>query len=781
MRTVGPLTSRAFSSLPSSVPTAGGAGGSSQIDALIQQDAALQRLFNQEWPPAEPPRFVDDTMQSTPLGTSANYDVDVVVCGGTLGILLACSLQLQGHRVAVIEAGPLRGRDQDWNTSMDELLQLVDAGVLDASEIELVAPLAFGPMRCHFGPPTPDRFELQLQGVLDIGVSPTKLLRCVRERFEANGGLVLERTAVRGVAIHTNGAALRFKTSSGADDDAVLHSRLVVDCMGHRSPIALQQRAGQRPSGVCVQVGSCARGEWARQWRSSGDFFVTADDAKRIGPDSRARAQLFWQAFPASGGGGGERSTYMFTYLKPGVEMPGLLEVMEEYWRALPAYQNIRPRERAGGAGDAEAPLAQVEPKRILFGWFPTYKGNSPLAPRFDRVLSVGDASAVQSPISFGGFCAMLRHLPRYTRGLDLALRSDRLGRHDLARLTPYMPNLGTAWMSASAMTASASCSRGDAIDADAPSELPYTLVNELLEGNFKVMESLPRQEAIVFFRDVTTFSTLAAVLLGQTATMAPLLPRVVAELVGPLELAEFGGHLLMLSLYTALYRLVTATGLDRTPPAADDYVLSCALDALAYGSGLDASSRRASNHGSPLPPPPPSPPPLPPPPPLSKGAAREGASVDAPAAAAAPGPPWWRRPPPTWPPRLDDPSLILGDVVACYSTGFVALTVLTSGRAAEWPAEGATIACAWMVGAAVTNAWDPTAVLPSLGAANAVKCVARMAIDAASTRALLALVGAAVSQQRVDVPLLVLELALSTSAMMLWRVLYMATNPDPR
>ena len=29
--------------------------------------------------------------------------------------------------------------------------------------------------------------------------------------------------------------------------------------------------------------------------------------------------------------------------------------------------------------------------------------------------------------------------------------------------------------------------------------------------------------------------------------------------------------------------------------------------------------------------------------------------------------------------------------------------------------------------------------------------------------------------------PLLVLELALSTSAMMLWRILYTATNPDPR
>ena len=36
------------------------------------------------------------------------------------------------------------------------------------------------------------------------------------------------------------------------------------------------------------------------------------------------------------------------------------------------------------------------------------------------------------------------------------------------------------------------------------------------------------------------TLGTLSAILIGQTATMAPLLPRVVAELVGPLELAEF-------------------------------------------------------------------------------------------------------------------------------------------------------------------------------------------------------------------------------------------------
>ena len=124
----------------------------------------------------------------------------------------------------------------------------------------------------------------------------------------------------------------------------------------------------------------------------------------------------------------------------------------------------------------------------------------------------------------------MLRHLPRYTRGLDLALREDRLARGDLARLTPYLPNLGTAWMSAAAMTArdagpppaagasgaeveveaAGGAGAGGATGVEVSSELaelaepPYTLVNDLLEGNFKVMADLPRAQALVFFRDVT-------------------------------------------------------------------------------------------------------------------------------------------------------------------------------------------------------------------------------------------------------------------------------------
>lgn len=379
MRVPGPLTARAFASLPSSAPLteAAGAGGSSMLANLIKQDEALRKLYSGTWPPAQPPEFI--SVLEDARHAAADVNVDVAVCGGTLGIILACSLQLRGHRVAVIEAGPLRGRAQDWNTSEDELLQLVHAGVLDASELRTVAPLQFGPMSCRFGP-SPD-FELKLQGVLDVGVSPEALLRCVRERFEAAGGIVLENTPVKSVAIHPDGASLVLASTSavsgGAAVPSTLHTRLVIDCMGHRSPIALQQRGGQKPDGVCVQVGSCARGDWASQWRSSGDFFVTASDAIRAGPNGNARCQYFLQAFPSSGGSD-ERSSYLFTYLRPGEEMPSLLEVMEDYWSALPRYQRISEGEAGEGPPGTADALSGVEVERVLFGWFPTYKRHSP-------------------------------------------------------------------------------------------------------------------------------------------------------------------------------------------------------------------------------------------------------------------------------------------------------------------------------------------------------------------------------------------------------------------
>ena len=201
---------------------------------------------------------------------------------------------------------------------------------------------------------------------------------------------------------------------------------------------------------------------------------------------------------------------------------------------------------------------------------------------------------------------------------------------------------------------------------------------------------------------------------------------------------------------------------------------------------------------------------------------------------------PWWKRPPRVWPPRVDAPSLILGDVAVSYFAAYLALDVLTTGRAADWQAEGSALASSWLVAAAVTNAWDPTAVLPSLGLRNALGCVsgrtlthptriepcalclcckdararsrsvdlhrasdasvcprvvrarvcvcvcvcaqvARASVDLASTRLVFALAGAVLAQRAVDVKVLALELALEVSLVMLWRSGYTSTSNDWR
>jgi hypothetical protein len=92
---------------------------------------------------------------------------------------------------------------------------------------------------------------------------------------------------------------------------------------------------------------------------------------------------------------------------------------------------------------------------------------------------------------------------------------------------------------------------------------------------------------------------------------MAPLLPAVVAE-IGPLEIAEFSCHYLMLALYTGLHTAGEALGEtggeargeavargdgevvgDALPPppgdvSSEEFRRACRRDAWRYGSGLD-------------------------------------------------------------------------------------------------------------------------------------------------------------------------------------------------
>ena len=131
------------------------------------------------------------------------------------------------------------------------------------------------------------------------------------------------------------------------------------------------------------------------------------------------------------------------------------MEIMNDYWELLPRYQGVN--------------VDELQYKRILYGCFPTYR-NSPLKAGFDRILQVGDASGIQSPLSFGGFGSLCRHIERIVGAVDEALAplddpmqdlyptreyvpEDFVSAVELGMINCYQPNLSTCWMFQRAMS----------------------------------------------------------------------------------------------------------------------------------------------------------------------------------------------------------------------------------------------------------------------------------------------------------------------------------------
>ncbi|MCS6943324.1 MAG: FAD-binding oxidoreductase [Geminocystis sp.] len=457
-------------------------------------------------------------------------DYDVIICGGNLGIFLATALQMRGHRVAVLEKGILQGREQEWNISRKELNTLLNLDILPESSLQEAIFTEYNPARIGFY----RGYQLWVRDVLNIGVSPRILIAKTQERFRQLGGVVVENSSFEDAIIGKKG--VRVKTNG-----QTLTCRLLIDCMGHFSPIVKQVRKNQKPGGVCLVVGSCGKGF---RENDTGDLIYTFTPIIN-------QYQYFWEAFPAKDG----RTTYLFTYTDAKPERISLRELMGEYLRLLPEYQNIA--------------LEEIEFKRFLFGFFPAYY-QSPLQMPWDRIIAVGDSSGMQSPVSFGGFAAMLRHLPRLTAAIDEALQGDYLSRQDLALIQPYQPNLSVTWLFQKTMMVADN------------KQVSGNEINQLMSAVFQVMDNMGEEVLKPFLQDVIQFA-------GLTKT----LPQVDIRLVLPLlpdfpTLLDWLKHYLNLGIYTGLYPLALSLKPLTTylPPHAR-YYWQRYLDMWQYGSGM--------------------------------------------------------------------------------------------------------------------------------------------------------------------------------------------------
>jgi lycopene cyclase CruP len=471
------------------------------------------------------------TQSNVPLD---NIEWDVVICGGTLGILIGCALVKRGWRVALLERGVLRGREQEWNISRSELEVFLELDLLTKQELENAIATHYNPARVSFLGGT----EVWVNDVLNIGVDPIYLLETVKNKFLAAGGKLFENTAFDSAVVHPNGVLVSNTFST----------RLLLDAMGNFSPIVQQARQAKKPDGICLVVGSCAQGF---QPNNTGDLLASFTPILN-------NCQYFWEAFPARDG----RTTYLFTYMDLDKQHIGLETLFVEYLRLLPDYQGVE--------------LSQLQLQRALFGFFPAY--SQQLYFPWGRILPVGDSSGNQSPLSFGGFGSMVRHLKRLTLGIHEALATEQLSPSALKLLQPYQPNLSVTWLFQKAMRAG--------IDR----KLDSKQINSLLSAVFDQMQQLGEPVLKPFLQDVVQFSGLTQTLL-KTALNHPLLIARVIPQVGILSLIDWTIHYINLGIYTALFKLGVLQNWVKSLPPTKQYYYHRLIDKWQFGSGYDLFS----------------------------------------------------------------------------------------------------------------------------------------------------------------------------------------------
>uniref|UniRef100_A0A0G4HFT9 FAD dependent oxidoreductase domain-containing protein n=1 Tax=Chromera velia CCMP2878 TaxID=1169474 RepID=A0A0G4HFT9_9ALVE len=563
------LTEKIFASLPENLQT-GGAGGSSTYTGLKKLDDRWRSIRESSSSLPFRPDFVTvvGDIGSEREGVAQQPEFDVVICGGNLGILFALALLRRGFRVAVVEGGKLAGRPQEWNISKKEVMELTEnPALLTEEEVEEIVVSNFGPMRCGFKISEEDTegFEVEVDGILNSGVMPTKLIGKCREKFEKEGGKVFEFSPIDSIQIAPGEAVVRLKGKEGKERKS-LTSRLVLDGMGFNSPIAMQMREGQRPDGVCLVVGSCARG-FEESKNKKGDLIYADTPLLQRGGDA-SRVQYFWEAFPASSGKK-DRTTYMFTYMDAASARPSLEDLFEDYWALMPKYQGVK--------------LEDLKFLRVVFGLFLSYK-NAPLKTTFDRIVPIGDASGVQSPLSFGGLAATIRHLPRLVAGLEEALEADAVGKEDLQRLSPYQPNNRVAWLFQQNM--GVPIRNGKSFEA-----FPEEGTSRILAQNFRKLYELGDRTLRPFLLDSYQLVPLMKSLLAVGVENPGIIPNTI-QLVGLDTLILWAFHLGAFAFYSLLHVAVGTpirqSGLSSKLSPLQRYRLQRLLDEWEYGSGLD-------------------------------------------------------------------------------------------------------------------------------------------------------------------------------------------------
>jgi lycopene cyclase CruA len=430
-----------------------------------------------------------------PVSDSGDTFYDLIYIGGALGVIHAAVMARLGYRVLLVERMPFGRMNREWNISRDEIQSLIDLGLFTAAEIETLIAREYKDGYNKFfdanNPPAAKAPVLHTPKVLNVALDGEKLLDLAGVKLTEAGGEIWDETEfiradVEAEKVVFQGRHLPTKA------DRTASGRLLVDAMGSASPIAWQLNEGRTFDSVCPTVGAVIDGGFEPGvWDSDyGDVLYTHGDI------SRGR-QLIWELFP---GAGTELTVYLFHYHQVHPENPGsLLEMYEDFFAILPEYRRCD--------------VDKLVWKKPTFGYIPGHfsTNSSDRAVAIDRLISIGDAASLQSPLVFTGFGSLIRNLFRLTDLLDTALKHNLLTANHLNKIRAYQSNVSVTWLFSKGMMVPTGRS------------LPPQRINSILNTFFGILAGQKLAVAETFIKDRTdwlTFNRLALEAAGKNPSL---------------------------------------------------------------------------------------------------------------------------------------------------------------------------------------------------------------------------------------------------------------------
>ncbi len=456
---------------------------------MPQGEYDLQRLYwwEKRWREAvKNPQKPKQVVWKKESGTNNNsVEYDLIYIGGALGVIHAAVMARLGYKVLLLERLPFGKMNREWNISRSELQGLIDLGLFTSTEIEsLIAREYKDGFNKFFDANNYDFCQaaiLHTPTVLNVALDSEKLLSLCGIKLQEAGGKIVDETEFIQADVEPEKVVI-YTQNLSSKTEQIFCGLLLVDAMGTASPIAWQLNGKRAFDSVCPTVGAVINGGFeAGVWDSNyGDVLNSHGDI------SRGR-QLIWELFP---GAGNELTIYLFHYHQVHPENPGsLLEMYEDFFTILPEYRRCD--------------MDKLVWKKPTFGYIPGHfsiKG-SDRQVAFDRLICIGDAASLQSPLVFTGFGSLVRNLPRLTELLDTALKYDLLSADKLNKIRAYQGNIAITWLFSKGMM------------VPTGKFLPPQKVNSILNTFFGLLAESPPEVADTFIKDRAnwfTFTKLA-------------------------------------------------------------------------------------------------------------------------------------------------------------------------------------------------------------------------------------------------------------------------------